>query len=179
MPQQHVQSLTPPLTLILYLSQGTGDLSAIRKLRSRAARPPASSTCPVKLPAIQTPIPVDGIIRNHLQSLAKVRALQRLRWLAVHTSTDQRTPLQVSLQSWVTAEARFEVACACMVNAKDAYLAKPRPPQDSPPATPPPEPLPTSTLLWNVVGRPVMADGFSLSRTKLQELQASLAQVAV
>lgn len=71
---------------------------------------------------------------------------------------------------WMTDAARFEVTLATLVYPAEAYIPACRPPLDLPPVTPPPEPLPTNTFLWNAVGQPPLMDGFQLSATKLAEL---------
>jgi hypothetical protein len=76
----------------------------------------------------------------------------------------------------MTEAARFEVMLASMVFPADAYIPECRPPLDLPPKTPPPEPLPTNTFLWNAVGQPPLIDGFQLSTSKLQELAQLIAQ---
>jgi hypothetical protein len=67
----------------------------------------------------------------------------------------------------------FAVASAAMAVPLADYEPPVRPPLDSPPKTPPAEPLPLNGLLWSALGRTAMVvDGLDLSPAKLQELES-------
>jgi hypothetical protein len=115
----------------------------------------SDETCPISLPHLSAPIPAPEAAAHLLHALAA----------------------KAEARPWVDAAARFEAAAATLALPAAALTPPPRPALATPPATPPPEPLPLNGYLWSALGKTAfVADGFEMSKAKLAELEALAAQ---